>query len=595
MDLVRHTHRAIETRARNTAINSVITAAASNGILGETGTGLADAVNPNLPLAQRIQGGLNAVNGAVDALHNYISGRGSTPNGEVVENQQQVNENTPNQPISQSDRGARRRLEFSEEPEARRQRLNMEEIPVQPMEAMNLQDQPGAASNGAVIASGGLRTNNIFTQRSNTAYSTLKVRKTHHYKIRAHTEKRTPAVIENRNAPGFYTEVQLETDWYELPSNTLGFYCDAAELHHLQNSGTYWRVKDAAWLIKKGDLFTVNTAGDNVKAIQSQWQPALRVADDTACIPPTRNRLWTNDNNVEAIDNSYDKVFAVCGQARQGFPQWLPRIKFTLKEASGHQTDVIEPAVGLVVPYSGNLRDTGGHLDILRNCIKEYEQTFPNPIGNIMRPFPFWRCTQASPFQTFDYQTLISGQAPVGGPRQQIFNVETNDFSSTMTMRPYDRFTKSSLYPTKATDSAIVAPMHRELVGPNTFYASQQYRNQFDGFFPHITPEALNKPTFFSLSKPPDLGQNTDWAYLMEIETEITFELETPLLNPFNNNTPEIDFSTGATINTKAQWWGGDNRVVYFKNDVLGESVSGLNYEKITSSDEVKSNSFVLT
>lgn len=587
--------RAVQHSARHTANQAIAvgTAQVSGGhpIVGS----IANALNPNLSTAERVNHGINAVHHAYNAWVGDSSAPRDQQLSEINSELERISANVQRANVDAraieehyqvAAVNEQRAVEaFNEdplgsgEPPSKKPRIQQPTMapattPAPPAEPMDT-NTPGASggTGGAVLASGGLRSGPTSSTRTHAFNNTVEIEKTHTYLIRAFDTQRQPKF----NSAGTEGNVSLSTDWYEVPDNSLGFYTSKADIEMILKHNRYWKIKDAVWMIEKGDLFTVQTTGTTTKSVSSQWQPAIKIANSWDCIPRMRNRYWTNDGVDEYLDNTFARVYDIAGQAQQGNPQWLPRVEFILR-------DVYVNGIGiptLLMPNTSNNAISGAtaipfaetHLDILNNCHTVYEQTYTGVIGNIKKPAHFTRAIGSSPYWS---RKMIGATAPTDTNLQK---QKTTDLMQKQYInRTSERLThnlnssRSATFFTGGTNADEIINPYNELIGFEPNLIDSNYMNSYDQYKPHFEAHMDNKPCFIALSKPPQIGTNTEWIYQLTIKTVIAIELTTPILFPFDSPIPQI---TGQGTSDNAyvsigyfRGYHGDNRMIHVRDNI---------------------------
>lgn len=430
---------------------------------------------------------------------------------------------------------------------------------------------------GGTLVGGGLRQGSTSSTRSAKVGYSYTVPKKHTWAIKMDQENYQPKII-TTNVPDSlnHATVALKSRWYEVPDNEITFYLDKADIEYIRSCGRYFKIKQAGWRIIKSDVVTINTRTDagSQSMLQTQWQPSLGVSQPTDCLPFGRARYWSDENGVldTSPNNTFDKAYGKCGNAHNGVPTYLPKIEWYLQNRTQRNADTGDMSGDLLL--SSNLASAGvyEHIDILWNCMTEYEMSHPGAIGARKQCMPGTRTFYRGPYGTFAKPTQAN--EPYTDDDVDILQGMVKNYQKHGKQRNwYPRTTSINSPAAKGFpfhSGSVQKSLHMEMIGPDPWDLSTQYRNNLDAYMPHM--EITNPPTFICLNRLPKIpNQSFEIVLLIEFESYITIEVDVPMLFPFNN----------AMQGSLSTTWHGDNRKYMVQNDKISSVRTEVDYSTV--------------
>lgn len=515
-----------------------------------------NALDPSAGLGQRINSGIQAVKTGAVAVKNAREQVFGGWNGEGTPQKQlkydysrEQNEITPQKHREQPLEPVEAADDDSDMPESG------DNEPAAPAGGSG---DPRSGGSGGTMVAGGMRVANSISSRSNGYSASNVVRKKHTWMIYMDQKDYKPVMT---LAGGNQQYVILESRWHEVPDNEVAFYCDRADLSYMNSCGRYLRITGAGWRITKADVITVNDRSDGTTAtasLQSQWQPSISVARPLECMPTTRQRFWRDASSwtlQATADNSWDRTYHEAGAAHMGSPRFLPKCVFYMSLSRFASANA--PDVGADVLWANNNNnDSDGHFDPFYYCCTEYEMgTTVPPI--VKSPYKGYRGRYRSPFAPFtdspvdDVKTVEVTKNFTYGDKRRNVHPHVSTFSKTAAAFPWQ--------------GSVYRSPHTELVGPDPFDIRFQFRNDRDEYMPHLNG-LPNAPCFLAINRLPGVpNQSFQVCVMLEIESELHFTHDTPILFPFNH------LPTG----TSSSRWSGDNRCISYLNDATNITTSG--------------------
>lgn len=538
------------------SVGSVLANVANAALGGASVAGhIATALNPNAPAAARIGSAGQAIVKTVSHVQQHFGGGGTaqSPPQRYDTTREQI-ERTPVKPV--------KRPIDQVEGSASDDRISHDNPTEDPItddegEMENQPDpaQPNGSSAGGTMVGGGLRQGSSHRTRTNGIETSFTVTKSHTYIIEMDANDYTTKLDydSSRNSV-----LRLKSRWYEVPDNEIAFYLDRAEVTHMLSCGRYYSIDAAGWTIRKADVMTSNERSDTPQVqanLQTQWQPTIGISRPTSCLPPWRSRTWRKpDGSSETVDNGYNVVSAVCGNAHMGSPQYLPKIEWQLNIFRGVGLDKLSADARF--RNSNNTHPaTDPHVDILYNCMEEYEMNHQQPIIIEKRPMRAWRTQYKMPLGVHGWNFEAFATA----------DENSKDYGPESYLRKRANYAPGAKHISYENGyPGITTPNDNFLhaIGPDPWDYSRNYRNQSDLFAPH-TGKFENPPTFICVNRLPKI-QNSTYTVriILEIDSMIRINFSTPVIFPYQP-APQGHFD---------QIYHGDNREVMNVNDVVSNT-----------------------
>lgn len=504
-------------------------------------------LNPKAPIGSRIKSAVEAgkaagqlMNKAREAVAPYRTPQ-KTPQKQISKPEQ------PGPPQKQGERSNPTNKRPREEDDSAEDNA-AEEI------SMEVDPEPKSAAGGTIVG-GGLRQGSSSSTRNAKINTTFTIPKKHTWVIKMDQNNYKPTTV--GEVTGNHT-IRLDSRWYEVPDNEIAFYLDHVEIDYLRRTGRYFKIKDAHWKIRKTDVVTINTRSDTgtQAVLQTQWQPSLGVSQPLECLPFSRVRNWADElGGSLVVDNKFECVHGKSGNAHNGVPTYLPKITWVMQQREGYTGSTASDPLNTMNP--GGTRAVE-HIDVLFNCMTEYEMMHTEPIGARKQCMPGWRTFHKGPYSAF----LGPGTTAALTSQQKIARAMVEDyyrFSKQRDWHPRVMTMPKTDWSAPYTQNATYKPLFTELIGPDPWDVAGQFVNNMDEFQPHM--EMTNPPTFICLNRLPKIAnQNFEIVLLIEIDSSITIEVDVPMIFPFNGGSYGVSDSS----------WHGDNRKFMTQNDVVG-------------------------
>lgn len=461
----------------------------------------------------------------------------------------------------------------------------------------------GGTGQMSTMISGGLRKQESYGPITNKFSHNLNITKRHNWVLKQDQSLHAPKY----STAGTQATTTLSSRWFEVPDNEMSFYLDRAELDFLENAGRYYRIKSASWQITAADVIlkTTTTPGGTVPqtTIATGWQPRLLVARASNCIPPMRERYWSDllGNRAAASDNTFNAGKIFCGVAHSGVPTYLPQIQWHLRAAK-----VMTSATATTAPpaeeadllyYSNDPTQEVGHLDILNLCHAEFEMGAVVP-PFIKKPYKMWRCSRRGPFNANLVQQSNNTSAPQGDnqvPHQCTYPAQPRNRSAlchrnlegNLNYKTYRNV--NAWFPTENRYEDLWS----QVIGPDK-YIVHQFKDSHDNYFPHLTNGIENPATFLAMNLLPRAANSVyQYEMMLTITSHIEIEMETPFHFAYNPGA----FGSPTTN------WSGDDRLYWMQNntEAIGYSATNnvflisKNQNAVMDATETLRNGFTIT
>lgn len=413
----------------------------------------------------------------------------------------------------------------------------------------------GSSSN----ISGGLRDGVVQSSSNQPITCTHTFRKKHTWMIKMDPDNYQPVI-----QTSFQTT--LKSRWYELPTNEVGFYVDRAEWDHVMECSRYFKITHASTRFKKCDVITINdsVAGQTSASLHSQWQPALCISRPKECLPAGRSRVWSSqDSSTTKEDNSFAYSWAQCGLAHMGSPTFLPKVTWQLGKEYQLSNLITPENFAVSQIYTSNSPILAGHYDILWPCHTQFEMAAAGGLTIDQRPMPAWRSAHDNPFVTWAYGYRTTNDISQNQIPNQV--EEISDYRTNRVKRKCNPMIESEVAVEDESGAEYIVnrlPIDRQVIGADPWMLSHQWRDSSDRFLPHMS-DSVNGPVFIAFNRLPKIAnQQFTVIGLIELDTELTVEMQTPFLFPFNPK------QRGGYDSIRPKW-SGDSRNFMVMNNCL--------------------------